>query len=525
MQPEIAKLEPRLKEILYGVMESIRATKASIYLLDGDAGFSLITSYGFSGDSIAKQLPFNHPLADRLAMRRAPFFVNALAEEPRFSEMLFHTGTERMLASPIYSRGRLAGFIDMRDKAAKQPFDAQDVAVSQKVVDSILELFAENQLFGQQSVQVEGDRGEAPSVQITRTVETARTFVSRQMSASALRERSLAEPEMESVSLLLPSILVIPGALVAVFSSFGQLGGGQMLASRRPLSDETVAQLQAKIGSWVKKRGESDAISRTSVRYPFGAAGAPLDASQIPVVLSAPVKAGEIKGLVLSIGFEGAPDQEARTLLETFLRQISQAAEHAASHHAMRQTRQKIAEKLLEPDFQKLPQLLQHSKRVSSMAEQLAHAAGLPPADVETIRLAGLVHDAGMRLLDYQTLYRKKDLTETEMRFIQEHPMVSAAIVIDAGLGYEVAEIVLAHHERVDGKGYPKGLIREQIPLGSRILHICEAFDAMTASDSYQKPLPESEAIERILRGGGAQFDAGFAQKFHQMMTAVAHHG
>ena len=101
--------------------------------------------------------------------------------------------------------------------------------------------------------------------------------------------------------------------------------------------------------------------------------------------------------------------------------------------------------------------------------------------------------------------------------------MVSAALIVDSGLGYEVAQIVLAHHERVDGKGYPKGLIREQIPLGSRILHICEAFDAMTASDSYQKPLPESEAIERIMRGGGAQFDAGFAQKFHQMMTA-AHH-
>ncbi|HSN69267.1 MAG TPA: HD domain-containing phosphohydrolase [Thermoanaerobaculia bacterium] len=522
MQPEIAKLEPRLKEILYGVMESIRATKAAIYLLDGDAGYSLVTSYGF-GEGLPRQLPFTHPLPDRLAMRRAPFFVNTIAEEPRFSEMLFHAKSERMLATPVYSRGRLAGFVDMRDKAAKQPFDADDVAKGMKIVDTILELFAENQLFGQQSLHVEGDKVEAPSIQITRTVETARTLVGRAMSTPSLRERTLTEPEMDAVAVLLPSILLIPGAAVAAFSSFGQLGGGQILVSRRPLTEGALEDFQAKIAGWVSKRGEADALSRSSVRHPFGASGEPLETSHIPVVLSAPVKAAEIKALVLSIGFEQPPDQEGRTLLETFLRQIQQGAEHAASHHAMRQTRQKIAEKLLEPDFQKLPQLLQHSKRVSSMAEQLAQAANLPPAEIENIRLAGLVHDVGMRLLDYNTLYRKKDITETEMRFIQEHPMVGAALIIESGLGYEVAQIVLAHHERVDGKGYPKGLIREQIPLGARILHICEAFDAMTASDSYQKPLPESEAIERIMRGGGAQFDAGFAQKFHQMMTA-AHH-
>jgi putative nucleotidyltransferase with HDIG domain len=522
VQPEIEKLEPRLKELLYGVMESIRATKAAIYLLDGDTAYSLMTSYGF-GDGLAKQLPLTHPLPDRLAMRRAPFFVNSLAEEPRFSELLFHTGSERMLATPIHSRGRLVGFIDMRDKAGKQPFDPQDVAKGQKIVESILELFAENQLFGQQSLHVEGGGGEAPSVQITRTIETARNLVGRAMSTPALRERSLTELEMEAVALLLPSILTIPGALVATFSSFGQLGGGQVSVSRGPLADDAAEQFQAKITGWIKKRGDSDALSRSVVRYPFGESGAPVEGSRIAVVLSAPVKAAEIKGLVLSIGFEQSPDAQGRTLLEMFLRQIQQAAEHAASHHTMRQTRQKIAEKLLEPDFQKLPQLVQHSKRVSSMAEQLAQAAGLAPADVENVRLAGLVHDVGMRLLDYQTLYRKKDITEAEMRFIQEHPMVGAALIVDSGLGYEIAQIVLAHHERVDGKGYPKGLIREQIPLGARILHICEAFDAMTASDSYQKPLPESEAIERIMRGGGAQFDAGFAQKFHQMMTA-AHH-
>ncbi|HEY0789219.1 MAG TPA: GAF domain-containing protein, partial [Thermoanaerobaculia bacterium] len=204
MQPEIAKIEPRIKEIVYGVMESIRATKAAIYLLDGDAGFALITSYGF-GDALAKVLPHDHPLPDRLTMRRAPFFVNSIAEEPRFSEMLFHTSTQRMLACPIYSRGRLVGFLDMRDKAGKVPFDAQDVAKAQKIVESILEVFAENQLYGQQSVQVEGDRDEGPSIQVTRTIETARALLARQVTAPVLRERTITAREMDAVGLILPS--------------------------------------------------------------------------------------------------------------------------------------------------------------------------------------------------------------------------------------------------------------------------------------------------------------------------------
>lgn len=521
MQPEIEQLQPRFKEIVFGCMESIRATKAALYLLDGETGYVLITSYGFS-DSIRKTIPPSDPLADRLVMRRAPFFVNGLNDEPRFAEMLFAAGTDRLLAAPVYSRGRLAGILDLRDKPGKQPFDTNDLALAQKIVEQLLGLFAEKQLYGQQSMQLGsgGDRdSEIAASNILRTIELAKTVVARSLGSSSLTSRTLSEPEMASVALLLPSLLQLPSVLVASFASLGQMGGGQVIAAKTTMTEEAIEQFRAKLAGWSRKRGESDVLTRSAVRYPLGESGPPIQPERLQTVLSAPVKGASADTLVLSVAFDRPPDAPARSFLELFLRQIEQTVQQSLSHSSKKLMSQRIAEKLLEPDFQKFPHLINHSRRVSRMADQLAHYVGLSDIECENVRIAGLVHDAGMRLLDYQDVYRKKEISDGEMKMIQSHPIVSAALVSESGLGPEITKLVLHHHERIDGKGYPHGLSGEQIPEGSRVLHICEAFDAMTAPDSYQVPLPENEAVDRILRGSGAQFDSGMAQKFQQMLT------
>lgn len=520
MQPELEQLQPRLKEILYGCMESVRSTKAALYLLD-EGGFVLMSSYGFS-DSIRKIVTTTDPVADRLVMRRAPFFINGLTDEPRFTEILYAAGTERMLVAPVHARGKLVGFLDLRDKAGKQPFDPRDIDEAKKIVDQIVESFAAKQIYGQQSVQVPGQSADGTS-SVGKTIELGRATMARLFSTPPSKNRSLTESEMGSVALLLPSILQMEGAIVAAFSSFGQLGGGQVLTARTPVSAPALEMFRSKILGWVRKKGESDQLNRTSVKYLAEAPGSEIGADKIVSVLSAPVQAAGIQGLVLSIGLESPPSPAGRSYLEVCLQQIQQTVEHAVSHHSMKLINQKVGEKLIEPDFQKYPHLLNHSRRVSSMAEQFAVFLALPAAEVETIRLAALVHDVGARFLDYQNVYRKKDISDAEMRMLQEHPVIGAALIAESALGPEVAYLVLCHHERIDGKGYPRGLAGEQIPQGSRILHICEAFDAMTAPDSYQVPLPENEAIQRLLRGAGVQFDPVLAPKFEQMLRQSVH--
>src|SRR5439155_11680675 len=112
--------------------------------------------------------------------------------------------------------------------------------------------------------------------------------------------------------------------------------------------------------------------------------------------------------------------------------------------------RQRIAEKLLEPDFQRFPDLADHCREVSTLAQRFAAALELQPAQIETVRVAALVHDVGLRLIDYERLYRRAHLTPEEMRAMSEHPIIGAAMV-EPLLGHDIAQAVLRHHERVDG--------------------------------------------------------------------------
>jgi GAF domain. len=151
MNQELDTIEPKLKEILYRCLEDIKARKAALYLMDDQEDrYQVVTEYGFR-DAAKKGTIAKEEVIDRLIMKRTPFFVNSLTEDSRFSELLFAADTTRMLVAPIYSRGRLVGFIDMRDKSEKAPFGSADLESSQKIVDLFVDFFAQKNLFGQKA--------------------------------------------------------------------------------------------------------------------------------------------------------------------------------------------------------------------------------------------------------------------------------------------------------------------------------------------------------------------------------------
>ena len=148
---EVKSIEAQIKPILYICVEHVQATKAALYLSASkdlnEKKYELVTSYQFNaGDR--KLVTANDDLVDRLTVKRTPFFVNGLGSDQRFAEMLFRQGTDRLLAAPLFSRGRLVGFIDMRDKAGKKPFEAKDVNAAQQIVDDMIKVLAKNNLFG-----------------------------------------------------------------------------------------------------------------------------------------------------------------------------------------------------------------------------------------------------------------------------------------------------------------------------------------------------------------------------------------
>jgi putative nucleotidyltransferase with HDIG domain len=160
------------------------------------------------------------------------------------------------------------------------------------------------------------------------------------------------------------------------------------------------------------------------------------------------------------------------------------------------------------------PHIRRHQERVSHGAAALAEEMGLSPDRVRDIRIAGLLHDIGKVSVSEQILNKPGKLTRREFDSIKEHPIVGATLVSQVK-GFEgLVPIVRHHHERFDGKGYPHGLARHEIPLEARILTVADVFDAMTHERSYRKALTRAEAIAELERGAGTQFDPAVVRAF-----------
>jgi diguanylate cyclase (GGDEF)-like protein/putative nucleotidyltransferase with HDIG domain len=148
-----------------------------------------------------------------------------------------------------------------------------------------------------------------------------------------------------------------------------------------------------------------------------------------------------------------------------------------------------------------------HSESVTRYALAIARAMGVPTEELANLQIAGLLHDIGKIGIPDGVLNKPGHLTEEEWRLVRTHPSVGASILGKAPLLTRIIPVVLGHHERFDGGGYPHGLAGEQIPLGARILAVADAYDAMTSHRPYRLPVSHEEALAELRINAGSQFD------------------
>ncbi|RDV80712.1 HD-GYP domain-containing protein [Ammonifex thiophilus] len=148
-----------------------------------------------------------------------------------------------------------------------------------------------------------------------------------------------------------------------------------------------------------------------------------------------------------------------------------------------------------------------HSSRVAKLTELLLRELGVKGWEAELIHLAAHLHDIGKIGVPDEILRKPGKLTPAEWAKMQEHPVIGYRILSRSSSLKEIARMVLYHHERWDGKGYPEGLRAEAIPFGSRVIAVADAIDAMLSARPYRPPLTIAECLAEIERGGGSQFD------------------
>ncbi|MEL7654632.1 MAG: diguanylate cyclase [Bacillota bacterium] len=164
--------------------------------------------------------------------------------------------------------------------------------------------------------------------------------------------------------------------------------------------------------------------------------------------------------------------------------------------------------------YEKNPREEEHSERVGELAEKIGIAIGFSDIAVSKLKVIGHLHDIGKIAVEEGILNKSGRLTEQEQEEIKRHPDVGYRILSATSEMLELADCVLAHHERWDGKGYPRGLTGERIPLEARIIALADSYDAMSSERPYRKALDEEVILYEIKRNAGYQFDPELARAF-----------
>jgi hypothetical protein len=160
----------------------------------------------------------------------------------------------------------------------------------------------------------------------------------------------------------------------------------------------------------------------------------------------------------------------------------------------------------------------EHSRRLEDYSRRLAESLGMLREQVNAVVLASQVHDLGKIGISNDILHKQGPLTPNERKIMEDHPVIGANILSSYSAFRGSVDMVRHHHERWDGNGYPDGLAGDDVPLGSRIISVVDAFDAMTSDRPYRRAMSVDAAIERLKDGMDSQFDATVCTAFIRLL-------
>ncbi len=162
-----------------------------------------------------------------------------------------------------------------------------------------------------------------------------------------------------------------------------------------------------------------------------------------------------------------------------------------------------------------------HSQRVALYSTNLAKKLGFKDKDIKRIWQESILHDIGKLFVPLSILNKEEKLTVEEFEEIKKHPIIGAQLIEEGAQLFDIAFAIRHHHERWDGRGYPDGLAAEEIPVDSRIMAICDAYDAMVSDRAYRKAKSREEALKEIKENAGKQFDPVMVKAFLELVEQI----
>jgi signal transduction histidine kinase/putative methionine-R-sulfoxide reductase with GAF domain len=298
------------------------------------------------------------------------------------------------------------------------------------------------------------------------------------------------------------------------------------IRAARGLREEVVCGTRVKmddsIAGWVAKHGQPLLVTNIEEDPRFGRPNG--HQYETKSLLSVPVKIdGRVVGVInINNKISCTPfTEDDRALLSSLADRVALAWKRVSDHERSSDRTEEAAKALTAIiDNARRSRLKLNGGSMAGRAVAVGRKLGLTEEDLEALAYVASVHDVGMGQVDLSVLQEPGRLDNATWAQVALHPLRSAEIVKPIEFQEQVTEIILAHHERMDGRGYPKGLQGNQIPIGARIIAVLDAYESMTIGRPYREAMSHAEALREIQQCKGTQFDPRVVEAFSQVFES-----
>jgi len=421
-----------------------------------------------------------------------------------------------LLAVPMVVHNQVTGAVFVaRRRSVASTFTPDEIAVIKDMVSHAALVVSHIELFDQ-SLEMALDM--AKRIDVILTLDEINKAIS-----SSLSQERIIDTAMEQIERIMQCELVSvlegdTGQLVVLATRSGVVG-------ELPALKRGAVMGKGNIAWQAFTRGETRYIPQLGIQKRHHPLEKALMEAGIESLMTIPLISKERPNGVLLLGdtTRGQFVREDAFTIEKIAAQLAVALENARLYEEMRSLFINTVASLANAIDAKSPWTKGHSERVMNVATTIAREMGLPEAEVERIRLVGLLHDIGKIGIIEALLEKPEELSEDEFPPLRLHPEKGVAILAPIRQLQDVLPGVLHHHERFDGSGYPHGLKGESIPLAARIVAVADSFDAMVSDRPYKKGLSVQEAIKELQRCIGSQFDRAVVEAFTGYLLRVMH--
>jgi len=333
-----------------------------------------------------------------------------------------------------------------------------------------------------------------------------------------IAEARTLERVLNSLLDLAAEVIPCHGAMLFLIDdTTGEIDVGLKRNISRKIENKINLQNKKKVIEWALKKNRTIALPDIKEEID--------DSEKVTFVLVPLIAHDKPVGLLDLITETPEGDITSRdlSLLTILSKQAALAIENVKLYESMKKDEVNIIKALSTTVDAKDHYTSGHSQKVSEYGTHIAEEMMLQEREIEIIKYAGLLHDIGKIGMPDEIIKKPSKLSEEEFLIVRNHPVIGAKIIKEIDSLAAIVPIILHHHERFDGKGYPDKLKGEEIPVGARIIHVADAFDTMVSARAYRDMLPAELAISELRKNSGTQFDPAVVDAFirHLRKSAV----